>query len=1074
MSPEGPRARDPSGDGRETPARRCGGIAVCRARPSPCATRRTPSLPTSPRPSSRWPRRPRPPTGRSRCRSSSACPCASREHDGVDHLLALGRRRAARRLRPVARRARDPRRPSSSWRPAAPPVGRGHRAARGPARRHARVEPRDGTRQPTRADAFARAIGLVPVRSLHVMGRSLRDGPAVAGRRRSTRGMPSAPSSPDVTRTRGWPSTPRRSRTTRSRGRCAAADLDQRMAEPWWDPAGLILVVDGGTTPTRSPPPLDEGRPSRGRRRRGLRRRRLPGPAGRGPRPGGHRAGPRPPRSAAWTRRRALRRRGQRRSRAHLRRPWGSPTSRCTASSPGRRRPARRAPRAPWPAPSAETRLHPRESTCSVPRWAHEHRQPQPPPTSTSRIRPGNGPTDEHRRRPSPRSRRAGGRAAEVSSFTSTVPHPAGSRAGAATAGSSAPGAGRSDAARTTCPPTAISSASCRGCSSTSGCSSSPWTPPCRCSNGPASSRSSRTTSTSTSWCGSPASSDASPRDWRSAPRPGSSRATCIERIARLAHELMHQHAVVFQHDVRPSLEDEGITIVRWDDLDERRAGAAPLLLRRPRLPRAHTPRGRPGPPVPLHLRAVPQPRGAAPEPEDRQRALRAASRCRRACPRFIRVEEDRETEGVERKRFVPLEEVIAAHLDQLFPGMDVLEHFSFRVTRNEDLEVEEDDAENLLTALEKELTRRRFGPPIRLEVEEDMDPKVLDMLSPRAADQRPRDLPPADAARPRRPVHLTDVDRSRPRVPEVLPADPSRLRPDRERQGERPARGGAPEGRARPAPVQLVLDVGAGLHRAGRGRSAGARDQADPLSDVGGLPHHRCPHRCRRGGQAGARRRRDQGPVRRGQQHLVGPQARGGGRPRRLRRRRPQDPRQAVPRRARGARGARSATATSAPATTTRRPHASTRTSASSPTDPQVGEDLSRLFNLLSGFAPRSRFKRLLVAPRTVRTGLDRPHRGGGRAPRKRAARVPRPAGSSSRPTRSSTRSSSTRSIARAWPASTSTSGCAASAPCAPASRACPRTSGSARSSGASSSTRGSSGSTTAATRRSTSAAPT
>jgi polyphosphate kinase len=79
--------------------------------------------------------------------------------------------------------------------------------------------------------------------------------------------------------------------------------------------------------------------------------------------------------------------------------------------------------------------------------------------------------------------------------------------------------------------------------------------------------------------------------------------------------------------------------------------------------------------------------------------------------------------------RFVPLEDVIAAHLDMLFPGMEVQEHFTFRVTRNEDLEVEEDDAENLLAALEKELTRRRFGPPVRLEVDETMDDHVLDML---------------------------------------------------------------------------------------------------------------------------------------------------------------------------------------------------------------------------------------------------------------------------------------------------------------------------------------------------------
>ena len=77
-----------------------------------------------------------------------------------------------------------------------------------------------------------------------------------------------------------------------------------------------------------------------------------------------------------------------------------------------------------------------------------------------------------------------------------------------------------------------------------------------------------------------------------------------------------------------------------------------------------------------------------------------------------------------------PLEDVIARHLDQLFTGMQVVQHHTFRVTRNEDLEVEEDDAENLLLALEKELLRRKVGrPPVRLEVEDDIDPKMLELL---------------------------------------------------------------------------------------------------------------------------------------------------------------------------------------------------------------------------------------------------------------------------------------------------------------------------------------------------------
>src|SRR5690606_21783289 len=82
-----------------------------------------------------------------------------------------------------------------------------------------------------------------------------------------------------------------------------------------------------------------------------------------------------------------------------------------------------------------------------------------------------------------------------------------------------------------------------------------------------------------------------------------------------------------------------------------------------------------------------------------------------------------------EPRSFVPIEAVIGAHLDYLFPGMDVTNHFTFRVTRNEDVEVEEDDAENLLKAMEKELLRRRFGPAVRLEVAEDLSPTIRELL---------------------------------------------------------------------------------------------------------------------------------------------------------------------------------------------------------------------------------------------------------------------------------------------------------------------------------------------------------
>ncbi|HZM68533.1 MAG TPA: RNA degradosome polyphosphate kinase [Nakamurella sp.] len=100
---------------------------------------------------------------------------------------------------------------------------------------------------------------------------------------------------------------------------------------------------------------------------------------------------------------------------------------------------------------------------------------------------------------------------------------------------------------------------------------------------------------------------------------------------------------------------------------------------------------------------------------------------------RFVRVRR-----GVD--DFLPIEDLMAAHLVELFPGMDVVEHQVFRVTRNADLEVEEDRDEDLLQALERELARRRFGPPVRLEVADTTSERVLALLLGEL------DVDPADA----------------------------------------------------------------------------------------------------------------------------------------------------------------------------------------------------------------------------------------------------------------------------------------------------------------------------------------
>src|SRR6202000_2867433 len=89
--------------------------------------------------------------------------------------------------------------------------------------------------------------------------------------------------------------------------------------------------------------------------------------------------------------------------------------------------------------------------------------------------------------------------------------------------------------------------------------------------------------------------------------------------------------------------------------------------------------------------------------------------------PRFL---------NVNRYRYVPIEDVIAAHLNQLFGGMDIIETYFFRVTRVRELEVDEDITENLLQAMERELVRRRFDPAVRLEVEQDMSDDVLRRLA--------------------------------------------------------------------------------------------------------------------------------------------------------------------------------------------------------------------------------------------------------------------------------------------------------------------------------------------------------
>ena len=204
-----------------------------------------------------------------------------------------------------------------------------------------------------------------------------------------------------------------------------------------------------------------------------------------------------------------------------------------------------------------------------------------------------------------------------------------------------------------------------------------------------------------------------------------------LEQIADNAHDLTLRQARTFEDSIRPALADEGITIVHWDEIDPAEQDRLGTLFSDTIYPVLTPLAVDPAHPFPyisglsLNLAVILNNPGTGKEHFARIKVPPSL-------PRFLKVRRRQPsvTSDLFEARFVPLEDVIAAHLHMLFPGMEVHEHYAFRVTRNEDVEVEEDDAENLLTALEKELTRRRFGAPVRLEVAEDMDDHVMDLLT--------------------------------------------------------------------------------------------------------------------------------------------------------------------------------------------------------------------------------------------------------------------------------------------------------------------------------------------------------
>ncbi|WP_238419974.1 RNA degradosome polyphosphate kinase [Gordonia sp. 'Campus'] len=207
-----------------------------------------------------------------------------------------------------------------------------------------------------------------------------------------------------------------------------------------------------------------------------------------------------------------------------------------------------------------------------------------------------------------------------------------------------------------------------------------------------------------------------------------------LMRIAGRTQTIADRHARVFLDSVRPALAANDIYVVSWSELtDDQKARMVgyfqdevfPVLT-----PLAVDP-AHPFPYISgLSLNLAVTVRDVNESGEHFARVKVPDN-----VNRFIRVDRLAPHRGPDddkhskRAVFLPMESLIAANLGNLFPGMEIVEHHAFRITRNADFEVEEDRDEDLLQALERELARRRFGSPVRLEVADDMSEHMLELL---------------------------------------------------------------------------------------------------------------------------------------------------------------------------------------------------------------------------------------------------------------------------------------------------------------------------------------------------------
>ncbi len=203
-----------------------------------------------------------------------------------------------------------------------------------------------------------------------------------------------------------------------------------------------------------------------------------------------------------------------------------------------------------------------------------------------------------------------------------------------------------------------------------------------------------------------------------------------LRAISETAHRLQDEHAHYTIDTILPELEKERIVLLTWDKLTSSEQERLSRYYRQQVFPVLTPLAVDPAHPFPyisggsINLAVIVENPASG-------KSHFARVKIPGNLPRLVPVDDMTDEESKdERYGFIAMEKLIAAHLESLFPGMIIKEARSFRVTRNEDIDVEEDDAENLLNAMEKELLRRRFGPPIRLEITDTTSPFLSELLA--------------------------------------------------------------------------------------------------------------------------------------------------------------------------------------------------------------------------------------------------------------------------------------------------------------------------------------------------------